>query len=219
MEEEIKPSEVPKTKETKDKKTLKTLVYILIVLVLIGLAAGAAYWWRDKTANDSADKNASEISVLEKDKANLIKQLATLKPADTSITPGQTECTSKSPTTTVIGNIEASITSGNTAALEGYMADSVNVILAASEGIGPSTPTAAVSSITNFITSDITAWDYNFSLPASVLSSYSNGSYSQYFPNNAVVGKATNGKVISLSFDCNAKISTVFMAASEGLLQ
>lgn len=211
---------VKKTNPNKKNKNLvKPILLIALVLVLIGLAAGAAYLLRDDTANKLDKKQTAEILSLEKSMATLKKQLAALKAKDTSNTVAdQTPCTAIAPTATVIESIKASITSGNTAALEGYMAASVNVILAASEGIGPSTPSAAVASISNFITSDNTSWDYDFSLPAATLNSYGQGSYSQYFPSIAVVGKAPNNKVISFSFDCNAKISTVFMSASDDLL-
>lgn len=218
--EEIKLiDEAQKSKPVnKNKKLVKILLFILLILILTGLAAGAAYWWRNKTANESDNKKVAEISSLEKDKASLKKQLAEAKANNTNITTtNQTTCSSKSPTAAAIENIKLSITSGNTAALEGYMATSVNTIMAATEGIGPSTPAVAVSTITSFIKDATSPWD--FALSASILSSYGKGSYKQYFPNNAVVGKSANGKVISFLFDCNAKINTVFMAPSENLLQ
>lgn len=207
-----------KTKTKKSKKTLKIILLVLIVVVLSGASAGAAYWWRDKSANDSKSEQTAKIASLEKEKASLKKQLSEAK-AQSSVITDETDCEAESPSSSATENIEASITSGNTAALESYMATSVNVILAASEGIGSSTPTEAVSAITDFISSDITSWDYDFSLSAAALNSYAGGSYSQYFPNDAIVGKATNDKVISFSFDCNSKISTVLLSNSEEILQ
>lgn len=211
--------ETEKTKPVqKSKKPIKILLIVLFVLALIGLIAGATYWLRDKTANEANAKQSAEISTLEKEIASLKKQIAKSDASVTNITTtNQTTCSSKSPTAATIENIKLSITSGNTAALEGYMATSVNTIMAATEGIGPSTPAVAVSTITSFIKNATSPWD--FALSASILSSYGKGSYKQYFPNNAVVGKSANGKVISFLFDCNAKINTVFMAPSENLLQ
>jgi hypothetical protein len=208
--------ESQKPKPTK-KPIVKRILLSLLVLVLIAGAAGAAYWWRDKTANDSKNAQAASITALEKSKTDLEKQLADEKAkVPTTVT---NNCACASPNATAVANIKASITSGNTAALEGYMASSVNVVLAASEGLGPKTPAQAVSAISNFISSDANSWDYNFSLPASILSSYGQGSYGQYFPNNAIVGKASNKKVISFSFDCNGKIDTVLLVANEALLE
>jgi cell division protein FtsB len=208
-----------KNKNHGSKKPFIIILTILIVLSLMVIAASAAYLWRDNAAIEAQNKQNDEIAILQKAKADLVKQVKESKVADTVLVePEPTTCTAKAPTAAVIENIKASITSGNTAALAGYMAPSVNVILAATEGVGPSTPTVAVSNISNFITSVNTAWDYNFSLPAATISSYSTGGYKQYFPTIAVVGKASNGKVISFSFDCDGKISTVFMAVGGELL-
>lgn len=224
MDKPEEPSEELQTtkpaKENRGKINGKTLKTALLIALLVLAAAGASYWWRNKTANEAEKKQAATITSLQQTAASLEKQLAQEKAKTaTAGAPAAAPCTAKAPTAAVIENIEASITSGNTAALEGYMAASVNVIIAASEGLGAKTPTQAVASITDFISSDTSSWDYDFSLPAPTLSSYAKGSYAQYFPSIAVVGKATNKKVISFSFDCNAKISTVFLASNEDLLK
>ena len=195
----------------------KTILMVLLVLILIGAAAGAAYWWRDMSAKEKEKQQATDLSSLQQKNTKLEKELADKKTKN-GATPDETACTSKSPSAAAIGNIEASITSGNTAALEGYMASSVNVIIAASEGLGMKTPTEAVSGISTFITNDPASWDYDFDLSASLVGSYSKGFYGQYFPDNAVAAKASNQKVISFSFDCDGKISTVFLAANADLL-
>jgi Tfp pilus assembly protein FimT len=192
------------------------LIVLLIILLMVGSASGT-YWWRNNSAKKYEKQQAASISQLQKDKADLEKQLAAAKAKAVATPAPVTACSAKAPNAATIDNIQASITSGNTAALEGYMAPSVNVVIAASEAAGAKTPTQAVTAITNFI-GDPTVGSWNFALSASVLSSYGKGSYAQYFPSIAQVGKATDKKVISFSFDCNGKISTVFMAANEGLL-
>ncbi|MDB5165518.1 MAG: hypothetical protein JWM00_408 [Candidatus Saccharibacteria bacterium] len=217
MDTETEPvTSAQPTKHTRSNRK-KTILLSLLVLLLVGAAAGTAYWWRDAAAK----QQAADITSLQQKNTKLEKDLAAEKAKNiaTGGTSEQTACTPKPPSAATIDNIKASITSGNTAALEGYMASSVNVIIAASEGLGQKTPTEAVLAVTDFITSDSTAWDYNFSLPDSTLSTYSNGGYAQYFPDSAVVGKAGNQKVISFSFDCNGKVSTVFLAAYANLLQ
>lgn len=219
MDEQPKPiEEVQKVKPVR-KPIVKTILLIVSILILTGLAAGASYWWRDKTANEFEKQQANDISSLQTTVASLETQLAEANDQLNGGSDADTTCESKSPTSAAISNIKASITSGNTAALEGYMAASVNVVLAASEGIGSKTSAQAVASISDFISDDINSWDYDFALPASTLTSYANGSYGQYFPTSAVVGTASNKQVISFSFDCNAKVKTVFMAASEDLLK
>lgn len=200
-----------KTSGRVDKSRLKTILLGVLIVLLVAASAGAAYWLRDRSAKTTASEKDATIASLKKSNAALEKDLAAAK-ATTSTNASGNSCTVQQPNAAAISNIEASITSGNTQALEGYMASSVKVILAATEAYGTQTPTQAVSDVTNFITTDSSSWDYDFSLPASTLSSYSSGGYGEYFPSTALVGKASNSKVISFSFDCNGKISTVFMA-------
>lgn len=197
----------------------KRTILVLIVIILIVTAASAAYWWRDMVAREKDKRQATDLSSLQQKNTRLEKALADEKAKNGGTPSAQTACTSKSPSPAAIENIEASITSGNTAALESYMASSVNVIIAASEGLGVKTPPEAVSAISTFITNDSMSWNYDFDLSAALVGSYSKGFYGQYFPDNAVAGKASNQKVISISFDCNGKISTVFLAANAELLQ
>lgn len=201
-----------------NKSRRKKILLCLLILFLIALAGGGGWWWRDKTAKKTEKKQAANIAVLQSSNASLKQQLAAAK-AKNSSAKDQTLCAVKPPSTSAIDNIQASITSGNTAALEGYMAPSVNVVHAAADALAPKTPSQAVTDITSFITSDTTSWNYDFGLSSAILSTYSKGSYGQYFPDTAVVGRASNKQVISFSFDCNGKISTVFMAANDSLLQ
>ncbi len=220
MENATEPT-VTQTPPKPPKKNWATrFVLFLLVLVLLVVTAGATYLWRDSKAKDAEKKQQATISALEQAKAVLETQLAGEQSAGTNSSEAgdKPACTPTAPNASAVENIKASITSGNTAALEGYMASSVNVVLAASEGQPAKTPTQAVLAVTDFITSNASSWDYNFALPASVLSGYSAGDYKDYFPSSAVVGKASNKKVISFSFDCDSKISTVFLVTSGDLL-
>jgi len=225
MDNEVEPTEVEQIAQPVKpaKKThRKTILLSLLIAVLLVAAAGGSYWWRDKSAKVTAKQQAANIASLQQTTASLSKQLTAEKAKGTKAasTPAEPACASKAPSATTISNIEASITSGNTAALEGYMAASVNVVYVGAMGSGAQTPTQAVTSITSFISPDTSSWNYNFSLSASTLSSYvKSANYGKYFPSNAVVGKATNNQVISFSFDCNAKINTVLLAANESELK
>lgn len=112
------------------------------------------------------------------------------------------------PSATQASNIKAAITSGNTAALQSYMASSVSVVIAASEGMGPQTPAQAVKDV-DYVSAG-TNWD--FALPAATLSKYQSGAYKQYFPANALVGQSSNKYLISFQFDSSGKIDAIFMA-------
>ncbi|MFZ2125670.1 MAG: hypothetical protein WA087_01825 [Candidatus Saccharimonadales bacterium] len=200
-----------------DKKKPKNKNFFISVLVIIVVwlffaAAGGAYIWRDNQAKNTEAEKDSRIASLQ----------ASLREANDKLATNTTDtdtgaCTVKSPSVSAAENIKASITSANTAPLEGYMASSVTTVLAASEEGGTYNKTQAVSNITAFIADATSPWD--FELTASVLGSYGKGYYAQYFPGSAIVGKSANNKVISFSFDCDGKIKTVFMSASEDILK
>src|SRR5512146_2944948 len=135
-----KPDEPDKSDKPVKKSRRKAVLLCLLVLLLVGAAAAGGWWWRDKAAKKTQKQQAADISSLQKTNASLKKQLAAAKAKNSKNTSEQTACALKSPSASATGNIKDSITSGNTAALGGYMAPTVNVIIAASEGLGPKTP-------------------------------------------------------------------------------
>jgi hypothetical protein len=187
----------------------------LVALVILAIIFGGYYWCSTQQKNQEKQKN-DQIAKLEAEKAQLTKDLEA-EIAKHSTHDGQTDqsaCTA--PTASTIQNIKDSITSGNTSALEGYMAPKVTVILAASEGLGERTSTQAVADITNFVGAPSEGWD--FSLPSATITTFKGGFYKQYFPEGVVVGKSADNKIIAFSFDCQGKIKTVFMATDASQL-
>jgi len=211
--------QIPKFKSSK-KGIGKTVLLILLVLLL---ASGgvAAFLWRDMTAKDAEVKLNASITTLQNSVAKLKTDLAAATSSTTTTTTtttgNSTACTPVAPVASTISSIKASITSGNTAALEGYMATSVNVVLADTGGVVSGTPTQAVSSITDFITGATSPW--NFALSSTVINKYSASGFGKYFPSTAVVGLSANAKVISFNFDCNGKIDTVLLSPTDDLLK
>lgn len=201
-------------------RTLWIIGTAVLIVILMAASAGGAYWWRDNRATSESKTQAATINSLTKDKQNLQKQIADLKAAavaSTTSTAQPTTCTPKAPDATTISNIEASITSGNTAALQGYMATTVQDVYAAADAIPAGTAAASVVDITTFVSDQITGV-WSFPVSAGALTTYRAGSYGKYFPSVAVVGGSTRHRVISFSFDCNGKINTVFMAADDSVL-
>lgn len=172
----------------------------LLILVIIGLIGGVGFYVYQ--ARDNAVTEDKSTIVASNDDKNVVE--------------ANQEAPCTDPKAADVENIKASITSGNTAALEGFMAAKVNVIFAASEGLGERTASEAVGDITSFI-SDATA-PWNFALANPELSGYQAGSYKMYFPSNAVVGKSANKKLISFTFNCDGKINGVFLTPSTDIL-
>ena len=213
--------------EIKLKKANKRLRMILLwslhILVIIALSLTIWYLYSQNSTNKAlVDKKSKEIELLDNTINGIEKELAggsvstTNCSTDSDVVADDAATTTVTPSATTINNIETSITSGNTQALEGYLASSVNVVLAATEAYGVQTPSQAVSDVTSFIkNSNIWVFD----LGAATTTPYTQGSYSTYFPDSAIVGKSNDGKVISFSFNSNGEVNVIFMANSENLLQ
>jgi len=194
-----------------NKTTKKNYVIPILVAAIVVLAIVAAYFgWQYKQLSDDKKQIQSQID-------NLNKQLTSAKESTkTSASPTPTPTTKVVISQALLENVPAAINTMNTAALEGYMAPSVNVILAASEGIGPQTPAQAVKAL-DYLNSATDPW--NFSLPAATLTTYKNNQYyGKYFGDNTIVGKSANGYVVAFGINSSGKIDTVFMAVSEDLL-
>lgn len=111
-------------------------------------------------------------------------------------------------------SIAASISSGNTAALEGYLTDQVLVTIAASEYQESLVPGDAVAQVSYVI--DLSA-TWNFALPESTIDAYRSGFYAPYFPADALVGLSSTGAVIAFSMN-GAEATAIFMCIDEALL-
>jgi len=196
-------------KPAKVKKT-HTLGWLILCLLLIAAGAGA-YYYRDNKANLRQKDDQLVIA----QQAEKIKTLETAAAAKADTTTTTTSTDSKAPSAQAAESIKSSITSNNTAALEGYMASKVTVIIAASEGIGERTPTQAISDL-KYLDNATDPWDFNLS--AATLTKFQTGDYKKYFPTNAIVGKSANKYVISFNFDSEGKIDTIFMAVNSDLL-
>lgn len=196
-------------KMKKEKKPVpKWLLWVLVIVLLAGVGTGV-YYWQQQTVTQQSDK----IQTLEKENAKLKKQVKSLK-GELSDAEKSAEETA-GPSDETLANIQAAISTKNYAALEGYMADSVTVILAASEGLGERTPLQAVADLAYLNDAD-TPW--NFALDAATLSGWASGGYGVYFPDGALVGRSSDGYVISFQFNDAGDITDIFFTNSDELL-
>lgn len=189
----------------------KNVFIILVCLILMGGSAFGAYYWRDSVAIDVESKKQEEIALLESRIMELTQKTENSNSEETEL------CENIQPSASTVENIVASVNTANTQPLEGYMAETVNVVLAASEAYGEQTISQAVSIITDFI-GDPTSKTWDFNLPVSTLNSYMANYYGDYFVTIDTIGKSSDGKIISFSFDCNGDINQVFLANSEEIV-
>lgn len=208
----------PMSKPLKPKKS-RAVIWLSVVIIILLAASAGLFVWQIKKGSSEKTRLGNEKKELQKKIDDLKKQLddktreldVTKKPSDTSVTSSK-----NSTLQSLKDNIEAALNTKNTAALEGYMASSVNVVIAASEKGGPRTPAEAVSDL-SYLNNATTPW--NFNLPAATLAVFKKGFYGQYFGDSTVVGQSTNKYVASFRIDTNSKISVIFMAVSADLLQ
>lgn len=113
-------------------------------------------------------------------------------------------------------NIADSVNSGNTAALEGYLADSVTVIYAATECCGPMSPVEAIAAL-DYLEGAAGPW--TFPTPEATVDTYRGGFYVDYFPAGAFVGHSSDADPMVVSFTItDDEITTIFICAAASLL-
>lgn len=211
------PAQVP-MKESKPKSS--KLPMILVVLLILSLAGNGYTYWQYKDKNDqssSLKKQAQDLQAqIDSLKSKYESEQVSEQQSDNSQSDDSASDQAFTITDALKENIKAVFDTMNTQPMESYMAPTVRVIIAASEGIGDRTPAQAVSDL-NYFSSATAPWD--FDLPAATLSSYgSDMYYGQYFGENTLVGKATSGQIVSMHFNTDGKIDVIFMMISEDLL-
>ncbi len=219
MEEQTNTPSPKNEKDEHAKKHKGTLIglWISIAVNVILLAAVGWLWWQFMQCLNMGYEFAGDKTSLEKQIDDLKKQLAD-KGATTS---NSAACTNTPVSQTLKDNIRDAISSDNTAALEGYMASSLKVIIAASEFGETRTPTQAISDLSYI--HDSSGW--NFALSTATVNSYLAGPYGtgspggvNYFDSSTFFGKASDDKLVAFNFDACGKINQVFMAVNVDLL-
>lgn len=174
----------------------------VLMLVIVGILAGTGWYVYKANSNSKDTLNlAAGTNVAVKQKA---KKSTTTNSSTNASTAYTVPDSLKS-------NTADSVKSGNTAALQGYMASSVNVVIAGSEKSGAESAVLAIKDL-DYLNSGTDPW--NFALDSATLNSYANGAYKSYFGSNTIVGQSANGYVVSFHVNNSGKIDTVFMSSS-----
>lgn len=209
-EEVVEPKQTEQ-KPVKQKKSVPKWMWVFLVVVLLAAVGYGVYYWQQTKVDEQVNKVNGLTAIngaLMEENAKLTKQLKSAKSA-------AAETSASSPSAADLENIKAAITSGNTAALEGYMADKVTVIIAASEGLGTRTPAQAISDL-DYVSDGTSPWD--FALSSATISGWASGDYASYISSDGLIGKSANNYVVAFKFDSAGKISTIFMTNNASLL-
>ena len=113
----------------------------------------------------------------------------------------------------VTENIIASVTSKNYAALEGYMASQVSVILYATECCGLVTAQKATEQM-SYLNGGTPPWD--FSLNSQIAQKLINADPANFA--NKIIGIASNGMAVSFNLNSENKIDKIFISADYKLI-
>jgi hypothetical protein len=186
--------------------------WLAIVLIVLLLAGGGALGWLAWQCRE--DKSA-----LEADKRDLQSRVASLEEQlaakDEDAAEEEADACDPAVSAELKENIAAAVESKNYAALEGYMADAVNSVLAASEKGGNVTPAQAVTDL-EYLNNGTAPWD--FALDEATVASYADGDYAAYFEEGVYVGKSSDDLVVAFNFDDCGNIDQIFISADASLL-
>jgi type II secretory pathway component PulM len=165
------------------------------------------------------DQKVSELTTqktqLETKVDELEKALAAAKESAATPSTDSPAVCNDTPSESRKENIRAALDSKNTAAFSTYVTNPVQYVLAASEYGGNVSPDEAALSL-EYTHSATGPWDFN--LPQATLDAYAVGGYAMYFDANTYVGRAASGMVVAFDFDCDGKISEIFVVADDSLL-
>jgi len=173
----------------------KYIIGAVSVLLILGLAIGSYYYGKQKSTSST-----QETTLVTPTEGNL----PTAEPSPT-IQP--------EPTIDVSEQIVAAITSKNTQALEGYMADTVQVRLEASGCCGPITKAEAISQLSYL--DPAVGWSFDPANPI-IISLATN--VPNYYGSGWIVGVASNEYIVSFKLNNQSKIEAYNLGASYTLL-
>ena len=114
--------------------------------------------------------------------------------ANATPTPTATESVPPGPDPRAANFVDA-MTSGNTAALEGELANPIFVAQAATGCCGDVDPVTAINLLDYVNPGSGATW--NFAIDEATLADYRSGEYAEYFPPQALVGQSSDGFLVS----------------------
>ena len=206
MEQQTKQTnEIENQPKQKSGKGMIVAVAIVIILAIVAVG-GTWYYMNNKAKND---KKAQDAQIQQ-----LQKQLDTLKQGATKTDKPTTTTTTKT-VDEVVAQIVKDVPAKNYAGLSDYMADTVKVVIAASE-YQPSVTKAQAIVDMKYLNGGVSPWD--FDPTAAELNSYKTGDYKTYLNSAGIFGVASNGYFVAFTLNGSNQISQIFMAVNVDLI-
>ena len=179
---------------------------IISTIVVIGIA-GIAFNW-------GTQQKVSDVKTPIVTSQPQTQTSVTVQPTNTQQTtnPSQGSSDFVNPSAT-IANIEDSVKSKNYAALEGYMAPRVSVVLAASECCGMLSPAKATEQLA-YLNNGIAPWDFTY--PNAIETKLRTADPANF--KDAVIGIASNRFAVGFTLNNKYLIDKIFMVIDYKLI-
>ena len=179
---------------------------LVIVIVLAIVAIGGTWYYMNNQAKNDKKAQDEQIQKLQKQVDELKKQGVTKTDKPTTTTKTVDE---------VVAQIVKDVPAKNYAGLSDYMADTVKVVIAASE-YQPSVTKAQAIVDMEYLNGGVSPWDFD---PTDAeLNSYKAGDYKTYLNSAGIFGVASNGYFVAFTLNGSNQISQIFMAVDVELI-
>ncbi len=170
------------------------VVLVIIIIVLVGIGA---YYFGTMNA-PKAEPTSTSAPTVEPTTSPIITPSPSLSASPSAIL---------SPA--LLENIKASVVSKNTAALEGYMTDTVSVVIEATECCGNLTPVKAIKEM-DYLSSAVLPWNFENNNPITLALKQKNPTA---FPEGIIIGTSSDRKLVTFTLNPEkTKIIKVYMA-------
>lgn len=191
-------------KQSGNKSNLVIIVVGFILPVVVGVAV---YLWQQSVLKSERNEARDVQSALQQQIQMLKGQIDSNLETDKATEEKSAEFDAAAAKTIVEANRWAD--------LKEYSADSVEVIIGASEGIGTRTVDQMIEDL-KYLNEASGPW--NFSLESSVIDDYKTGDYRNFFmAEKQIIGRSSDGVVVVFTLG-DDKITDIFMIASDELL-
>lgn len=183
-----------------------SFIYILLILIIIFLVGAGAYYWGTRNASKESPAPASNS-------ASPSPAVSTIPSPSPSPLPSPSPSPSPIPNPSIkpelLENIKASVVSKNTAALEGYMTDMVDVIIEATECCGNLSKVKAIGEM-DYLKDATLPWNFDDNNPIALQLKQKNP---QAFPDGIIIGTSANRRLVTFTLNQEkTKIIKVYMA-------
>lgn len=183
-----------------------TFIYILLLIIIILVGIGA-YYFGTRNAPGASLSPVPNTALPSPVSSPSPSPLPSPSPSPASNVAVPSPALTLSPM--LLENIKASVVSKNTGALEGYMTDTVNVIIEATECCGNLSKVKAIGEM-DYLNSATEPWNFDDNNPIALQLKQINH---QTFPDGIIIGTSANRRVVTFTLNKDkTKIEKLYMA-------